>query len=229
MSHCAPGNKGGLTCFSINSLRKIASEYNHTLPNKSNKRINFDNTTSKDELWKMLRQTLSKQCNTEICWLDLDFVKNINDPNLEGGHRPKGPAKSTEWLTTSDINHTMKQYEKAYKGFVFFGPVPIDFAIIQTELNNMNLSTLHRQGVRSIGIIFNMDPHDQSGSHWVAMYIDLVKREINYFDIYGICQTPKEIKKLINSLYKSGQQLFGQPIPENIAILLFDSNKFPFA
>ena len=81
---------------------------------------------------------------------------------------PKGPtAGSFEWLRTSNINKALKKYEKAHPDFVFFGPVPINFSEIVTELNGLNLSRLYKNGIRSIGIIFNMDPHTQGGSHWV--------------------------------------------------------------
>ena len=34
------------------------------------------------------------------------------------------------------------------------------------------------------GFITNMDPHDQPGTHWVAMYFEL-PREREFFDTYG--------------------------------------------
>ena len=33
-----------------------------------------------------------------------------------------------------------------------------------------------------IGIVFNLDKHDQEGSHWVSMFIDLKRDGIYYFD-----------------------------------------------
>ena len=30
------------------------------------------------------------------------------------------------WLSTTDINAVMKQYERMYDNFAFFGPVPVD-------------------------------------------------------------------------------------------------------
>ena len=35
-----------------------------------------------------------------------------------------------------------------------------------------------------IGVIFNLDKHDQSGSHWVAMFIDLENKFFFYFDSF---------------------------------------------
>lgn len=213
MSHCAPGaNKSDFTCFSINALRKIASAYNQQHARNSKDTIKFSSNTTKNQLWTHIRKKLSNQCQTEWCWLDLDFVKSLNDPELRGGsHRPKGPTSGKyDWLKTTDINKAMKQYEGVNPGFVFFGPVPIDFAEINTELNKMNLGSLINKGIKSVGIVFNMDPHDQGGSHWVAMYIDLKKWVISYFDSFGICPPPAQITRLIHNLNKSAMQIKGK-------------------
>ena len=38
---------------------------------------------------------------------------------------------------------------------------------------------------KKIGIVFNLDKHDQEGSHWICMYVDLYTDDIYYFDSYG--------------------------------------------
>lgn len=208
MSYCAPGvkvNRADNTCFNINALRKIASAYNNNRARNARDMIKLNNST-KEYLWDQLRKKLSRECQTEWCWLDLDFVKSLNDPELLNYHRPAGPKKKNAWLSTTDINKVMKQYEKLYKGFVFLGPVPIDFAEINMELNNINLPSLIKKGIKSIGVVFNMDPHDQSGSHWVSMFIDLDKWVISYFDSFGICPPPQEIRNFIESINQSALQ-----------------------
>lgn len=211
MLYCSPANRdnGNLTCFKINSLRKMAAAYNAQKATNYKDKIKFNASTSKQELWDLLRDKLSSYCKTEWCWLDLDFIRNLDDEEIEESMLPKGPAHGNQWLKTTNINATMKQYEKVYPGFVFFGPVPIDFADIHTELNNLDLKSLYSEGVKSIGIVFNMDPHTQNGSHWVCMYVDLIRREINYFDSFGICPPPKQIQNLVNSLNKSASTFLG--------------------
>lgn len=211
MSYCAPGaDKTDFTCFSINALRKIASAYNQRLAKGSKDMIKLNQNMNKNKLWQEIRKKLSNKCNTEWCWLDLDFIKELDDPEINNNHRPDGPDGQYSWLKTSDINKAMKQYEQAYQGFVFFGPVPIDFAEINVELNNMNLNSLLNRGVKSVGIVFNMDPHYKRGSHWVAMYIDLVRWVISYFDSFGLCPPPKEVTKLINSINKNAKKIRGK-------------------
>lgn len=211
MSYCAPGaKKTDYTCFSINALRKIAAAYNQNRAKNQRDMIKLNQNMSKNQLWTQIRKKLSNQCKTEWCWLDLDFIRELNDPELAGNHRPTGPAGQYDWLKTSDINTAMKQYEKVYQGFVFFGPVPIDFAEINTELTNINLQSLINKGVKSIGIVFNMDPHDKSGSHWISMFIDLKKWIISYFDSFGICPPPIEVGRLINSFNKQARKVRGK-------------------
>ena len=38
---------------------------------------------------------------------------------------------------------------------------------------------------KKIGYVFNLDEHWKSGSHWVAMYGDLDKNQLYFFDSYG--------------------------------------------
>ena len=53
-------------------------------------------------------------------------------------------------------------------------------------------------------MIFNLDPHDKPGSHWVALYSDVDKGGVYYFDSYGI-DTPKEVKVLMDRLSNEGK------------------------
>jgi hypothetical protein len=45
--------------------------------------------------------------------------------------------------------------------------------------------------ITKIGIVPNLDEHWQSGSHWVALYADLVKGNIYFFDSYGYRPEPR--------------------------------------
>ena len=49
-----------------------------------------------------------------------------------------------------------------------------------------------------MGIVFNLDPHDKPGSHWVSMYVDLNNGGIYYFDSYGY----KPLKEILFNLNK---------------------------
>ena len=100
-----------------------------------------------------------------------------------------------KWLNSLDIENVMNQYEEAYPEFEFMGPFPIDFSapdpyakngkcLIQ-EICELRVDEAIKQGTKYIGIVYNLDPHHKGGSHWVALFINLVKHEVNYFDSYG--------------------------------------------
>ena len=116
-----------------------------------------------------------------------------------------------EWLSTVDIENVMEQYEQKYNDFYFIGPVPIDFdyeyklgKCIDDELCKISLKELLKEKIKKLGIIFNLDPHDKPGSHWVALYCDLNKMELYYFDSYGV-YPPKEVENLMFRLKEQGK------------------------
>jgi hypothetical protein len=48
-------------------------------------------------------------------------------------------------------------------------------------------------------MVINLDEHDKSGSHWVALYTDLKKNQVYFFDSFGK-KPGKKIKKFINKI-----------------------------
>lgn len=101
----------------------------------------------------------------------------------------------------------MKQYEKANKDFTFLGPIPSDCPTkINCELTNLDLMKLKKKNIHKIGIIYNLDVSSGEGTHWVAVYIDNVNNEINYYDSYGSKSIPlihEFIKKLVDKYEKN--------------------------
>ena len=83
---------------------------------------------------------------------------------------------------------------------VGFGQCVID------ELCKISLKSLLDKGKKQIGVVFNLDKHTQSGSHWVAMHCSLDNPgfgEIYYWDSYGIKPNP-EVVVLMNRLKTQG-------------------------
>ena len=215
--YCAPhkGKKGkkdnkgddDKICYSKDSLIKIAKAYNKEINTNKGNKIIISNKT-KPELWKEIQKRMENKCKTDWCWIDQDFVKSIkNNEILHETFRPKMPKEWEKnkytWLTTSDINLVMKQYEKLYKNLIFIGPVPADCPTgIHCQLSNINVKQLDKNK-NIIGIIFNLDKHNQPGSHWVATIIDLSKKNkrILYYDSYGIMPPPL-IAEFIKTIMK---------------------------
>jgi hypothetical protein len=203
------------SCFPIESLHKIADKWNET--NKTNM-IVYNDSTSGEELWKSINRVMSSQCNNEICWIKQEFLKNTPlSRELMKNFKPIMPKKwkenKYEWLNTIDIRDVMNQYEIKYRDFEFIGPVPIDFDTVLgfgqcviNELCKIDLEQQIKNNKNKIGIIFNLDKHTQSGSHWVAAFVNITDQEICYWDSYG-SKPVKEIVTLMDKLKKQGEKL----------------------
>ena len=107
----------------------------------------------------------------------------------------------------------MKQYERKYKHSRFLGPSPIDYdtrklhnECVWEEICNFSLIDYKSKGISKIGLIFNLDPHYKEGSHWVAMFIDIRKKEIYYFDSYGD-KIPRRLMKFVRTVRKQARHL----------------------
>ena len=60
---------------------------------------------------------------------------------------------------------------------------------------------MEQKNIKQIGIVFNLDKHDEDGSHWVSMFINLDKNYMYYFDSFGT-KEPPEVLKLVKRLKK---------------------------
>jgi hypothetical protein len=118
-----------------------------------------------------------------------------------------------EWLDSNNIADVMKQYEEVYPEFKFFGTNPIDFAApdpynseaaaqnkcLQDEICKMSLSGLRASGKTKLGFVYNLDPSNKGGSHWIASFTDIPAHRTYYFDSYGM-EPPEQIARFMRSL-----------------------------
>lgn len=193
--YCAPGvgQKGDKTCYSKNNLHLIAKKYNEHNP-KQKIRL----TQDKHGLLKDLRSKLDKNCKSDWCWLNSDFLTKSNKKKLEKKFRPEYPKSwkknKNEWLSNIDIEKVMKPQEEKFEDFKFMGVVASDCPDgYMCELSNKNFSEYPSKNITKNGIIFNLDKHYQPGSHWVAVYIDQSNPKeynVEYYDSYA--QKPPE-------------------------------------
>lgn len=193
---CAPSKKySDGTCFTLESLKKIANSYNNHVKNDHNKIINVSG--SKKDLLKQLKNRITN-CNDQLCWLDVDWIKQIQDYEIQKNtFRPKGPQGRFKWLSTTNIDEIMEQYEHKYNDFKFLGTVPYDFEDLQQlGISNLNFDQL---ATNKLGMVINLDEHWKRGSHWVALYADLKNDKIFYFDSYGI-KPKKRIAEFVKKI-----------------------------
>jgi hypothetical protein len=194
------GKKG--TCFTKDILLDLKNHYNKLHPS--------DPITSNhpEQIWKELADKTRKEynCNKESCWIDkiMDADSHKKQKLKSLLFSPPQPIEwkdnPTEWLSNIDILNVMRQYEDTYPDFYFIGPSSIDYSFkdkvgrcVCPNICNFNLQQQYDKGKRKIGIIFNLDTHDKSGSHWVSLFIDLEWNFVFFFD-----STSSRIPKLIN-------------------------------
>jgi len=224
--NCSPKPKNEIndfSCYTNKSLFKLRDLWNARHPDAKIK------SSSPKEIHNKLSSYLGSVCNKESCWLKQKGVFGKVDNETADSFAPETPKEwklnPNEWLSSVDIMDVMKQYEKAYKCFDFIGPSPIDFdtrklygECVWDELCNFSIKDQLRSGKTKIGIIFNTDPHNKPGEHWISMFINIKKKKIFFFDSAGD-GPPKEVMVLVNRIIDEGKNM----IPK--MNFVFDSNQ----
>ena len=190
---------------------------NKCLPNKVYTEISKKLHSNDDKLFQNVGcQKGEEHCLLDKAPIDENLKKDLRKQYLRIRRPKTWDADPDMWLDNYNILGVMKQYQEAYPWFKFLGVFPIDFSApdpynrvssshsnkcLYKETCDLNLKDEYAKGTRGIGMIFNLDPHFKSGSHWVALYINLknIKKPlINYFDSYGY-KTPPLIARLMRS------------------------------
>jgi len=198
------------TCLPKAMISRLVNEWNMRHPEKK-----VPSSQDKQEQWTNLRRQMVT-CDTEFCAVK-KLVKPKEKKEFQKFFRPEVPTEwkgdPDAWLSTDDIEDVMEQYEDAFPSFEFIGPVPLDFNAkspvpswgdcIVDEMCKLDLHKMKAKGTEKIGIVFNFDPHDKPGSHWVAAMLDLKEQIAYYYDSYGK-GPPKEINIFFERCKKQG-------------------------
>ena len=196
------------SCMTLEVLLRIRDEYNKDHPD--NKIM-----ASKPVLiWHELKMRLD--CKDERCW-----VKEIDDKNIRTQiknqlfapeHPPEWLHNKNEWLSNYDIDAIMKQYEEKDKTFEYLASSPVDFNFIVDKSSNtcyeetlckFDLKTLMEAGKHKFAAVFNLDKHDESGSHWISLFINAHKNIIMFFDSAN-GNIPTQIAQFIKTVKQQG-------------------------
>ena len=200
----------GAGCYPMTVLTTLRNYWN-----KYNPKDPIEANGSAQEIYAILKNKLMNKCNNEKCWA------TVLDPYNDYGvfFAPKRPAKWEKnihtWLSTIDIWQVVKQYEQAFRYFKCIYPAPIDFdklvkevnvTCISDELCTFKLNSYLSKGYTKIGMVFNTDPHDKPGQHWIALFIDMPRGIIYFFDSAGD-ECPAEIMKLVSRIVFQSKEL----------------------
>jgi hypothetical protein len=168
-------------------------------------------------LRKEIEQRLSVPSGGERTFLNKLPIADQEKADLARRYlRPAAPASWKDdpdmWLDSNNISAVLNQYEDAYPDFEFMGPFPIDFAApdpyqgggaekkcLMTEICELRVTKALENGTKSVGIVYNLDPHFKSGSHWVANYIDIPGHTCYYMDSYGMAP-PMQVARFMKWL-----------------------------
>ena len=220
------------TCMSVNELQDIAKEYNKNKATHDDKKVKV--SSNKKKLVRELQEKLGSSCGVaDHCWVQQDFVSEETKQRiLEKAFRPLKPKtwyiNRQTWLNTFDILKVMKQYEEKYTDFAFLGVFPIDFAgndhngnCVSQTMCEFSLKKLLDKGKKRFGMVLNLDKHDESGSHWVALYCNLQPRRKNfgiyYYDSVAY-PPPPEVAKFMQQVEKDSYNVFSKNVADKFAM-----------
>ena len=201
------------TCLPEDMIHRLRDAWNERFPDHKIPA----SIKKKETLWAALRTRMQKQytCATEYCAVQKLGASHEKAAGSKYFRPPKPEgwvSDPDDWHDTLSIAQVMEQYEPAFPEFEFIGPVPIDFdevlpgnwgTCVVDELCKIDLADLKKKGKTSVGIVFNLDPHDRPGSHWVCGYVDLKKMKAYYYDSYGYEPCP-QIKRLLRRFKEQG-------------------------
>ncbi len=197
------------SCFSLKILVDMAEAFNayNKEKNKEDKIVldeSYETTDPDNYKLYLLSEFKKRFSGDQKEWIKhkyTDFLKDDTKDYLENNiFRPDGPQGKFEWLSTLDINQVLAQYESKYPDFKFLGAVPIDFNDLDYyPFKKMDFSEFKKEGIKRLGVIFNLDEHDKSGSHWVSLFADLDKGQVYFSDSYAT-QPEVRIRNFMNRI-----------------------------
>jgi len=222
---CSPGeNDVNGSCLDDDIVLRVGKAINR-LAKKNTKLNQIDLSRSPEDIHGDICAEISKisKCSSEACWQKIkSLMKELGSDKEEflESFKPLMPKEwikdYNEWLSTFEIEDCLEQHVDADKNFHFYGAVPIDFHKCSvSNLCSFDMKKHLDNEKTKIGIVFNTDPSNKDGQHWISLYMDLGKHNndspgIYYFDSFGR-KPPKEITKLIKKVQKQGEKCNVKP------------------
>lgn len=223
---CSPANENNKFCFSEKSLKKMVCIWNSfnskKIANTTNAKQMYKslNTklkkyagTNKYWIWPAVIEKLadkkfeSKIDNQSILKKLMRIKRNLRII-AKRDLRPEKPESwyknPRTWLSNYDIQNVMSQYEqtKKYK-YQFLGVFPIDFSVksqdgscMYSSICGINVKEYIKKCKKFIGLITNLDKHNEPGSHWTSTFI-VIDPKLQTYGAYYYDSTSSSIPKYL--------------------------------
>lgn len=241
--YCSPSvnSKYCFSLSSINALIQIWNMFGKPLiklPQNAHKTLKLkklndvmgpylnDNKDKKSKywLWCGLMERLAEKSN-KLTEKQLQTIKRQLKRISKNDLKPEKPEQwyknPKTWLSNYDIQNVMVQYAdtKKYK-YAFLGVFPIDFSVksvagtcMYSSVCTIDVQKVLKRGKKFVGLITNLDKHDESGSHWTSTFlvIDpmLPTYGAYYYDSTGSA-VPSYLYEFIKNVKIQCDQLFPQ-------------------
>ena len=190
------------SCYEKEDLQLLRNQWNRKYPTRKIL------TRNPDRIRQALRKGMTK-CEDELCWMKLvkhaPTRKRLARKNFAAFHPKNWKDNEKEWLSNYDISKVLQQYKEFHKEFDFISPSPIDFDhkvgthCVSDRLCHFHVASYVKRGITKIAIPLNTDEHDEDGSHWVSLFVDLERKFIFYFDSANQSM-PTEVRVLIDRI-----------------------------
>ena len=213
--HCSPvaETQEHLTgsCYTADAIQQIRDGYNHHHHDES--------IVEQDpqQIYRRLKEKLADKCGEkEDCWLNEipnEQVRRNLDKTLFVPDQPKDwKQKPDRWLSNFDIEAVLKQYEQAYPDFKLLGPTVLDYdameggQCVDEDLCHFSLDDWIKKGKTKLAISFNLSKHDEPGTHWTTMFVDVSNKLVYYYDS-ALNPMPSQINKFKKLILRQGKKL----------------------
>lgn len=213
--HCSPivekrGHVPG-SCFTEDAIRVVKKEFNAAHPDTPIREVTPVNIQAR------LQKSLSSKCADEKCWLNEIPDARMRSRLTAELYVPSQPRDwkphPTSWLSNFDIINVLRQYEKAYPEFHLLGPTTLDYntvlsngMCVDEELCHVTLRGLLDEKKSKLAVSFNLSKHDEPGTHWTTLFVDLTNKFVYYYDS-ALNTMPIQIVRYKNDVIKQAASL----------------------
>jgi hypothetical protein len=172
--------------------------------------------TDPKKIFRKIMESVGCAKKDERCALGIIDDVVLRKKYLKMFYAPNHPASwiknPDEWLTNEDIDEILDDIEAKDPEFKAIPTAPIDFdkrvwgMCVEKELCNFSLKSHYENGKRRFAAVFNLDKHDQPGSHWVSLFVSILDKAIVFFDS-ALGGVPPEISVLVKRIQEQAKTI----------------------